>query len=128
MYDFGDAAGCRQSGTTKTSDQCGSSSWYQDDLYYVNWGAPSAVAIPEIYREDGAQAKQWQQISKWATLNGKSKISFTGSLTQRGACGSGCSGLNNSPSEGWTMLRDKCAADTATALSALRYAADIDKR
>jgi hypothetical protein len=116
MYDFGDAAGCRTSGTTKTSDQCGSSSWYQDDLYFIAWGSPSAVAVPEIYRTDGVMSKQWQQISKWATLNGKSKIGFTGSMTTT---------TGNTISEGWTELRDTCAADAATALSALRFATKI---
>lgn len=126
IYDFGDAASCLQSGTTKTSDWC-VGDWYQDDLWYIAWGLPSAWAVPQIYREDGAQAKQWQQISKWGTLNGKSRIGFQGSLTQHGACGSGCSGTNNLPQEGWTQLRDKCAADAATALSALRFATDIKR-
>lgn len=128
FYDFGDAAGCRQSGTTATSGQCGTSSWFQDDLYYVSWGLSSAWGVPEIYREDAAQAKQWQQISNWGTLNGKSKIQFIGSLTQHGACGTGCSGTNNTAQAGWTQLRDRCAADAATALSTLKFAADIDWR
>jgi hypothetical protein len=116
FYNFGDAAGCRQSGTTKTSDQCGSSSWYQDDLYWISWGSPSAFALPEIYLADAAMAKQWQQISKWATLNAKSKIAFVGAMTTT---------TGNSAQEGWTQLRDKCAADAATALTSLRWATKI---
>lgn len=126
VYDFGDAAGCRQSGTTKTAALCGGS-WYQDDLYYMVWGAPPAYGVPEIYREDAAQAKQWQQISKWATLNGKSKVYFVGTLTQHAACAQngGCSGINNTAAEGWNQLFDKCAADSATALTTIRFASDI---
>jgi hypothetical protein len=86
--------------------------------------AAPAYATPEIYREDGAQAKQWQQISKWATLNGQSRIYFAGSFTQHGACGQvgGCSGINNTASEGWNQLVAECARDSATALSSLRFA------
>lgn len=126
MYDYGDAAGCRQSGTTSTSALC-SGTWYQDDLYYIAWGNPAAWGVPEIYREDAAQAKQWQQISKWATLNSKTRISFVGAMTQHAACSGSCAdaGLDNSPQEGWTQLRDRCASDSATTLSSLRFATDI---
>jgi len=131
MFDYGDAAGCRQSGTTQTAALCGNT-WYQDDLYYVAWGASVAYAVPEIYREDGAQAKQWQQISKWATLNAKSKIYFEGTLTQHAACAqqsdpNAChnSGIDNTAAEGWNQLIDRCATDSATALTDIKYASDI---
>jgi len=136
VYDFGDAAGCRQSGTIKTAGTCGYYTpdggdtkyyWHQNDLYYLTWQALPAWGVPEIYREDAAQAKQWQQISKWATLNGLHADHFVGTLTQHGACvQKGCGGgLDNLPAEGWTQLRDKCAADAATALPGLRFASDI---
>lgn len=128
MYDYGDAAGCRQSGTVKAAGQCGSSTWFQDDLYYIAWGDSAAWGVPEIYREDSAQAKQWQQISKWGTLNSNSRIGFAGVLTQNAACSGTCDTvdhLDNRPDQGWTQLRDKCAADVATALSSLRFATDI---
>lgn len=131
-YDnYGDAAGCRTSGTTRTAAVC-TGDWGQDDVYYGSYGAPPAWAVPEIYRTDAVQAKQWQQVSKWATLNSKPKISFTGSLTQQEACAQtpGCSGsnLDNSPSAGWTQLVTQTATDSATALSRLQFAADIKKR
>lgn len=126
IYDYGDAAGCRQSGTVKAAAVCGGT-WSQDDLYYIAWGAQTAFGVPEIYREDSAQAKQWQQISKWGTLNGKSKIIFAGVMTQAAACTGSCAdaGLDNSPQEGWTQLRDRCATDAATTLGSLRFATDI---
>jgi hypothetical protein len=124
-YNVGDAAGCRQTGTAATPARCGSSSWFQDDLYYITWQSPPAWGVPEIYREDGAQARQWQQISKWGTLAGKSRIGFAGSLTQHAACGAGCSGTNNTPRDGWDQLVAECADDPATALASLRFAADI---
>jgi hypothetical protein len=128
IYNFGDAAGCITSGTVQTAAQCGSSPWYQNDLYYVGWGAPPAWAVPEIYLENGVQAKQWQQISKWATLNGKTRIQFAGSLTQHGACsqpGHNCTGTNNTAAEGWTQLVNECARDSATSLTTVRFSTDI---
>jgi hypothetical protein len=127
MYDYGDAAGCPQSGATSTARRCGSSSWFQDDLYYIAWGAPAAWGVPEIYVTNGAQARQWQQISKWGTLAGKPRIGFAGTLTQRGACGAGCqsAGTDNPPDVGWSQLNRECASDAATALASLRFAADI---
>lgn len=125
MYDFGDAAGCRQSGTTSTAALCGGT-WYQDDVYYMAWGAPPAFGVPEIYREDAAQAKQWQQVSKWATLNSKSRIWFTGTLTQHAACvGKDCTNIDNTAVEGWTQLVDQCATDSATDVTTIQFATDI---
>jgi hypothetical protein len=138
LYDYGDAAGCPQSGATKTAGTCNYYTpdggahkyyWHQNDLYYVSWQASPSWGVPEIYRTDGAQAKQWQQISKWATLNGLGLDQFAGSLTQHGAChspGHSCDPtLDNTADIGWAQLRDKCAADSATALFSLRFAADI---
>jgi hypothetical protein len=128
MYNYGDAAGCRWSGTTATAGGC-NNGWTQRDVYYVAWGAAPAYAVPEIYATNGVNAKQWQQVSKWGTLNGGSRIWFSGSLTQAGACASGgCSGVDNSPSAGWTYLVNACAVDSATTLSSLRFAADIKAR
>ena len=127
MYDFGDAAGCPISGTGRTAGRCGSSSWYQDDLYYVAWGAPAAWGVPEIYLTNRGQAKQWQQISKWGTANGKSRILFAGTLTQAAACTAACeaAGEDNSPQAGWSQLVDVCNDDPATTLGSLRFATDI---
>lgn len=127
MYNFGDAAGCPQADTTRTARRCGSSSWYQDDLYYIAWGAPAAWGVPEIYVTNGAQARQWQQISKWGTLNGKTRVIFAGTLTQRAACGTGChsAGTDNPPAIGWSQLNSECGDDPATTLPSLRFAADI---
>jgi hypothetical protein len=95
----------------------------------TTWPGGQAVAwaVPQIYREDAVQAKHWQQISKYATLAGKTKISFSGSLTQHGACAQvgGCTGVNNTAAAGWQQLHDRVNADPATAISTLRFATDI---
>lgn len=115
MYDFGDAAGCPTSGATSSPDNCGNS-WDQDDLYFIAWGSPSAAAVPENYRADNVMAKQWQQISRWATLAGKTKIGFTGSM----ATTTGNDGL-----AAWTGLVDACKVSSATALSGLEFSTRI---
>jgi len=123
LYDFGDAGGCPRSGSTKTAGTCGYYTpdngvhkyyWKQNDLYFVSWQSPSALALPEIYTD--ALAQEWQQISKWATLNSLSKISFQGVMATT-------SGYT--PSQAWTDLVNRCAADSATALSSLRFATMI---
>jgi hypothetical protein len=116
IYDYGDAAGCRQSGTTATAAQCGSSSWFQDDLYWIAWGSPSAVALPEIYTASGSMAQQWQQISLWGVKAGKSKILFSGAMTTT---------VGNTSTTGWTQLRDECASNASTALAGLAFATKI---
>jgi len=131
-YNNGDAAGCPTSGATATPHQCGTSSWYQDSVYYVSWGNPAAWAVPQIYREDGTQAKQWQQISKYAVLAGQplGKIQFSGSLTQHSACAphptsSDCLNKDNTAASGWQQLYDRANSDSATATE-IRFATDIN--
>ena len=63
MYDYGDAAGCRWSGTTATAGNC-NNGWRQSDVYHVGWGAPPAYAVPEIYATNGVNAQQWQQAQQ----------------------------------------------------------------
>jgi hypothetical protein len=112
-YDNGSADGCPQSGTVKAAGPC-NNGWHQNDEYYVGWQLSYAWSVPEIYID--AQAKEWQQISKWATLNALSKISFAGAMSTT---------TGYSPSSAWTDLVNRSAADAATALSSLRWAAKI---
>ncbi len=125
-YDYGDAAGCPTSGATSTPKTC-SSSWTQESLYYVSWGQAFGWGVPEIYRTDGTQAKQWQQISKYGVLAHGSKIIFAGSLTQHAACRQVvCDpSLDNTAAQGWSQLYNTLAGDSQTALTTLRFATDI---
>lgn len=85
--------------------------WSQNDVWYVSWGALSAYAVPEIYRNDGYLARQWAAISQYGqTYLKTSRIVFSGVMTQWGACqqrgGSDptCATLDNTPEEGWYQL------------------------
>ncbi len=116
-YDFGDAQGCPTLDQGSTSRPC-SNGWFQDDLWYVSWGSPAAYGFPQIYREDGAQAKQWQQISLYGYL-GRSgeKISFRGGLSQWQACEDlldPCATIKNTAAQSWTQLYEELASDPRT--------------
>ncbi|CAN5552268.1 hypothetical protein BH20CHL6_BH20CHL6_07270 [soil metagenome] len=125
-YNFGDAAGCPTSGTTGSPRPCGGQ-WTQEDVWYVAYGVPSAYAVPEIYRNDGALARQWQQISLYGYLRTGWRVVYRGSLTQYGACQQrSCDpSLDNTPRQGWMHLHEALAADPRTELIELRFASDI---
>lgn len=118
-YDFGDAAGCPPAGSCAP--------WTQDQVYNVAWGFSPAWAVPQIYLENGVQADQWQRVSKRGVTQGKTKIVFAGTLTQHGAClqGNPCNGTDNTAAEGWQQLWNKTTADPATAITNIRFSADI---
>ena len=119
MYNYGSADGCPPYGSCNGS-------WRQDDFYYVSWRNSNAWPVPEIYATGGANATQWQQISKYGYNTYGAAMTFLGSFTQYAACsGGGCSGTNNTPSAGWTQLYNAINSDPATAQSTLDYSTDI---
>lgn len=122
LYDYGDAGGCPQYSQGGTCNN----GWTQDDVYHISWGIAAGFALPEIYNTTGANANQWQQVSLWGVLNSANgKIVFSGSLTQADACGTGCSGTNNSPATGWTQLYNAVNGDSRTAQSTLEWSTDM---
>jgi hypothetical protein len=136
LYDFGDAGGCPQSGTTGTSRICllqGQSSsvaWYQEDVYYVSYGAAPSVPMPQIYATAGGNAKSWQQISLYSYLRYGSRIEIAGPLSQSGACAQppGCpSGTNNTSTQAWNQLWTELNNDINTAQNLL-FSVDIKWR
>jgi hypothetical protein len=112
-FDNGSADGCPQSGTVKTAGTC-LNGFTQSDEYYLAWQLGYAGSIPQVYND--AQATEWQQISKWAKLNGLAHISFAGALATT---------VGYPPSSAWTDRVNRCAADPATALSSLRWSTKI---
>lgn len=126
LFNFGDAAGCPQAGATSTPAAC-NSGWNQEDVFYVSWGAAPAVPLPQIYRTDGAQARQWQQIKLYAYLRYPRFMQFQGALTQYNAClERTCDpSIRNTPEAGWTQLYDALNADTRTAQTVLTWSTDI---
>jgi hypothetical protein len=72
--------------------------------------------LPEIYHTDGIDARRWQGVSKWAVINGYSKMTFRELLTQSGACAQGlnCPGTNNGPMDAIIQMRQALDADPRT--------------
>jgi hypothetical protein len=136
LYDFGDAGGCPQSGTTSTpklcliSGQSSSLAWSQEDVYYVSYGAAPSVPMPQIYSTGGGNARSWQQISLYSYLRYGFRIEIAGPLSQSGACGQppGCAtGTNNTSTQAWTQLWTELNNNVNTAQDLL-FSADIKWR
>ena len=113
FYDSGDAAGCSTSGPAGT--ECGTSSypgWAAHDVWYVSDYA-NAVPLPQIYTDSGSMAKQWKWLSVYAFINKVVRMNIRGSATQHGACAQkgGCSGINNTVSDGYNQLYNQLASD-----------------
>jgi hypothetical protein len=62
---YGDAIGCPTSNTNGNGMPC-SYGYYQYDYYWYSWGAPPAVAAPEIYTTSPDNSGQWANISLYA--------------------------------------------------------------
>jgi hypothetical protein len=132
LYNFGDAEGCPQTGNGSTNQTCnvnGVTGWTQDAIWYISWGAFIARPLPQIYATSGANAKQWYQISLYASVSKGNSMRFAGTLTQRQACdqnpgASECVNANNTPEQGWKLLLDALNADSRTAQD-LPWATDI---
>lgn len=126
LYNVGAASGCPITGTPTASSPC-NNYWTVDNVWYVSWGATPFYVIPEIYNTVGANAEQWYRISLYSALYKGGKISFPGTLTQYQACQQmgGCSGVDNTPPQGWTQLFNSVGSDSRTVLSSIRWSTDI---
>jgi hypothetical protein len=122
LYDFGDAAGCTQTGAGTTCNN----GWTQERVWYVSEGFLLAQPLPEIYTNSGSQAKQWYQLARYTARNKPAKMLMAGTLTQFGACQQvgGCTTTDNTPAEGWTQLYNLLNADP-TVRHSPRWSADI---
>ena len=129
LYNVGAASGCPWTGTPTAYSPC-NNGWVVNDVWYVSWGATPFYVIPEIYNTGGVNAEQWYRISLYSALYQGGKIMFPGTLTQYQACQQmgGCSGIDNSPSQGWIQLFNSVAADTRTSLTNIRWSTDIKWR
>jgi hypothetical protein len=122
IYDFGDAAGCTQNGSTTSCNN----GWTQERVWWVSEGFPLARPLPEIYTNSGSQANQWYQLARYTHLRHSVDMLIYGTLTQFGACQQvgGCTTTDNTPSQGWTQLYDRLNADP-TVRHRPRWSADI---
>ena len=129
LYVDGEASGCPPAGGTCNN------TWSNADVRYVNWGVKPAYPVPQIYREDGIQAEQWQRLSLFSADTFGSPMTFRGAMTQQSACfdtGQACghdtSGVGddtrNAPAQGWLQLYDEINADPDTKGN-VRYSTDV---
>jgi hypothetical protein len=112
LYAADSADGCPQSGPSTTC----ANGWTVADVYDMATGAASSlVALPQIYRTDGTQARQWGYISEWGARNGAGPLRVVGVLSQQSACHqqSGCSGTANSPADARGQLAEALGSDAA---------------
>jgi hypothetical protein len=127
LYNVGSADGCPQYGTGRTNGIC-NNGWRQSDVYGLSWHG-WAVPLPQIYREDGAQARQWQQIKLYGVVSRGRSMTILGPLTQAYACRQrqSCVTTDNLPSRAWLQLYSALNADPRTRQS-LSYSTDIGWR
>lgn len=132
-YNYGACEGCPQSYYSSYSQWQGVNGWTPDDIWYISWGVQPAWVVPEIYLSSGANAKQWQTLSKYSASTKGTAILFQGAMTQYGAClqRGGCTSSSssvdtmNTPQEGGTQLWDYLNKDPATSINYLRWLTDI---
>ncbi|GAA5170592.1 hypothetical protein GCM10023321_68000 [Pseudonocardia eucalypti] len=124
LYAANSADGCAADGGKET---CGNG-WTMADVHYVSTGAKSTVvAVPQIYRTDGIQARQWAAISRWGAKNGAGPLRLVGVLTQETACQQRgpCPRTGNSPNQALKQLADALNADSSTRLTTALISTDV---
>jgi hypothetical protein len=133
-YNFGTCDGCPDSGTPSCLGGGGTinNSWKLNDVFYFSFDAPLAYSIPEIYRTDFYNARQWQRVSLYGDLchNGK-QIYFKGTLTQWQACQDTEPDVckrdqtDSTPNEGWSQLWKTINDDVRTRIDSIPWLTDI---
>jgi len=90
--------------------------WTYEDVWYVSFGNPNSFPAPEIYNTTGANASQWQGVSHYGAVAHHAAVYFPGVLTESGACSqvSSCAGIDNTPLQGMTQLRNALNQDSLT--------------
>lgn len=128
MLHFGDASGCPYE---EYPHWVCNNSWELEDLWYVSWGAPSALPLPLIYLNNGVHAKQWAYLSQYSVAEHGSRMDFTGVFTQYQYCEqwgdaswSTCERTDNTPEEAYLQLTTELNKYPSTAQD-LRWKTDI---
>jgi hypothetical protein len=96
-------------------------------VWYVSWGAPSALPLPLIYLTNGIHAKQWAYLSRYSVENHGYRMDFTGVFTSWAYCQQfpqWCSGIDNTPEEAYQQMMEELSKDSATTQT-IRWKTDI---
>jgi hypothetical protein len=124
LLHFGDAAGCPYD-ERPTLDCNGD--WSVESIWYVSWGAPSALPLPLIYLTNGIHAKQWAFLSRYSVENHGYRMDFTGVFTSWQYCQQfpqWCNGIDNTPEQAYQQMLDELSQEAATAQT-LKWKTDI---
>ena len=113
MLHFGDAAGCPYEDQPHWSCQ---GQWNVEDVWYISYGAPSALPLPLIYLTNGVHAKQWAYLSQYSVKQHGYRMDFTGVFTQWLACQQfgGCNYIDNTPDQAYQQLFFELGKSPAT--------------
>ena len=125
LYAANSADGCPTAGQAETC----SNGWTVGDVYQVSTGAaPSVVALPQIYRTDGTQARQWGYISQWGVQHGGGPLRVVGALSQQAACRQqpGCARTDNSPDAARQQLSQALDNGPTTSHDTTLVSTDVD--
>ncbi|GAA1767398.1 hypothetical protein GCM10009834_26660 [Streptomonospora arabica] len=125
LYAANSAGGCPTPGQSTTACNNG---WTLDDIHHLATGAaPTVHALPQIYRTDGIQARQWAHVSAWGLRHRDQPLRAAGALSQHTACTQrgGCARTHNTPRDAWTQLRDALDDHPTAPTPRLPYASDM---
>ncbi len=127
MLHFGDAAGCPYDAYPHWS--CGTAEypeWMPEDVWYVSYGAPSALPLPLIYLTNGVHAKQWAYLSRYSVANHGYRMDFTGVFSQWAYCQQfgWCYLTDNTPEAAYQQLAYELSK-LPTTTQYLRWQTDI---
>ncbi|WP_159943470.1 MULTISPECIES: hypothetical protein [unclassified Nocardiopsis] len=120
------AANSADSCPTTTSSDC-ANGWSLADVHHMAGGGnPRIHVIPQIYRTDGIQARQWANISRWGHTNTRDPLRFAGAMSQHTACQQrSCTKTDNTPQQAWTQLKEALDAHESTRVNTLGPATDM---
>ena len=98
-------------------------------MWWVAWGSGLGIPLPEIYAENGVNARQWYQLSLYGYREHREPMHIAGVLSQAGACvgHTDCGGIGNRPKEAFAQLYRALNADPRTA-QPLKWVTDITWR
>ena len=121
------AANSADSCPTNTNTTNCANGWKLADVHHMAGGGnPNIHAIPQIYRTDGIQARQWATISRWGHANTGDPLRFAGAMSQHTACKQrSCNKTDNTPQQSWNQLKNALDAHHTTRTDTLGPATDM---
>ncbi|MEU3018752.1 MULTISPECIES: hypothetical protein [unclassified Nocardiopsis] len=122
LYAANSADGCPTTGNGTCNN-----GWTLKDVHLAAGGThPTVATIPQIYRTDAIQARQWANISHWGHTNTNDPLRFAAAMSQNTACEQRtCNNTDNTPQQAWTQLKQALDTRTTTRVTTLGPATDM---